>query len=729
MPDLESLQLRDLYQLGDMRALALSADGRWAAAVWRGFLKDADERYNSLFVVPTDGSAPAHRLSRSAAHESHPVFSRDGRFLACLASRPDELEVAEAKAAAKAGSDQAKAEKAGSSDSDDPPKPQIWAFDLVRGGEARQLTSWEEGVIDFALSPDATRLVFSARVPTTKEKTYLTALKKDGAPIVLTRTQHKMDGEGFLDPVQSHLFVLDLASRQVTQLTTGPASEYAPSWSDDGQEIAFLSNRTGDPDNNRRTDAWLIRPDGSHIRRLTLGDLEVRALSFSADGRQVALVVSLDPENSYCLSHLGVMALDSAQEVADFTHLGEGFATVGGIVRDEGGPDPIASGRVYPQPLGRTQMTILTAGLDRPIESAPHWGERGDLWALAGDRGQTRLVHVVDGRAELAFPADRMTSVSAFAHSHGVSVAVVDSTTGGPQMHRIDDASHSSCLWAPLASLLQTRRLGQARRFSFAATDGPQIEGFALFPPGHQPEASALPTVVMIHGGPMAYDEPGLAFDEQVILAHGYLVLKVNYRGSTSYGEEFCRSIQGDWGPREHADVMACVDAAISQGWADPGCLFVTGFSQGGIMTNWAVGHTDRFRAAVSEHGMWDYAAAFGTDDCHLWWQDDLGVPWQNEAGYRRLSPASAAAEIHTPLLITAGEHDWRCPLDQAELLYMTLRKRGVPTALVIYQDEHHAISKPKRAIDRVLRILRWFAAYGGQPVTDESAPGFPDPA
>ena len=97
---------------------------------------------------------------------------------------------------------------------------------------------------------------------------------------------------------------------------------------------------------------------------------------------------------------------------------------------------------------------------------------------------------------------------------------------------------------------------------------------------------------------------------------------------------------------------------------------------------------------------MWDYRTAFGTDDCHLWWQDDLGVPWQNEAAYARISPASGAAAIRTPLLITAGEHDWRCPLDQAELLYITLKKRGVPSELVVYQDEHHAISRPARAIE-----------------------------
>lgn len=730
MPDMESMKLADLYQWGAVRSLALSADGRWAAALWTGFLKEADERYESIFVVPTDGSAPAHRLSRSAAHESHLALSQDGRFLFSLARRKDELEVAEAKAAAtKALSDRDKADQAADSPADEDPKAQIWAYDLKSGGEPRQLTSWEDGVNDFSLSPDGSRLVFSARAPSATERAYLKALKKDGAPFVLTRTQHKQDGDGFSDTVQSHLFVLDVASRAITPLTAGPATEYAPVWSRSGDEIAFLSNRTGDPDNNRRTDAWLIRPDGTDIRRLTLGDVEVRALAFSPDSSQVALVVSLQPENSYCLSHIGLVAVQDAQPVADFDRLGAGFSTVGGVVPDSGGVNPIASARVYPDPIGRTPITILTMSLDRPIESAPHYGEHGEIWALAGDRGQTRLVVIKDGQAALAFPQDRMASISSFAHATDTSVAIVTSGFGGPELHRIEGAAESTLLWAPLAPLLKTRRLGDARRFSFAATDGPEVEGFALFPPGYDAALGPLPTVVMIHGGPMAYDEPGLEFDEQLVLAHGYLVLKVNYRGSTSYGEAFCLSIQSDWGPREHADLMACVDSAIDRGWADPARLFVTGFSQGGIITNWAVGHSDRFKAAVSEHGMWDYVAAFGTDDCHLWWQDDLGVPWQNEAAYRRLSPASSAAQIHTPLLITAGEHDWRCPLDQAELLYMTLKKRGVPTALIVYQDEHHSISKPKRAIDRVLRILRWFAAYGGQPVTDDSAPGFPDPS
>jgi dipeptidyl aminopeptidase/acylaminoacyl peptidase len=219
----------------------------------------------------------------------------------------------------------------------------------------------------------------------------------------------------------------------------------------------------------------------------------------------------------------------------------------------------------------------------------------------------------------------------------------------------------------------------------------------------------------------MWYDTVQFEFDTQYWANRGYMVLMVNYRGSISYGEAFCQSIQGDWGPREHDDVMSGVDYLISQGWTTEAQLYCTGFSQGGIMTNWAVGHTDRFRAAVSEHGMWDYVAAYGTDDCHLWWQDDLGVPWQNPDLYYKIAPVSGLKNIRTPLLITAGEHDWRCPLNQAEELYVALRKRGVPTELVIYPGEHHAITRPSRAIDRLQRIDDWLARYGGLPVDKDA--------
>ncbi len=733
-------QLADYYKLKTISQPAVSPDGRKVAFVLEGFLKKDDDRYQNLWVVDTDGSAPPHRLTRGRTRDSSPQWSPDGRYLAFLSARPDELEITETQNEDRENHRGPQAKKTG----EEEPKPQIWILDLQAGGEPRQLTCREEGVEEFSWSPDSQKIVFAARDPTPEQKEYLKALRKDKGPYVIHRVQHKYDGRGYLDDVRTHLFVADVGTRAVHQITSGPCDERHPRFSPRGTWIVFVSNRTGDADNNRRQDLWLVRPDGRDARRLTFGDVQANWPRFSPDEKWVAFTVNMVPENVYTLQSLAVIETSLAEKIDDLaTFVGKGWSTIGGIVPDSHGGDPIANARVYPVPLRRTPLRLLTADLDRPVESEPLWLDENTIMVSVGDRGQTRLALAnVDGAAFITFPYDRMCTVDQFDAQGGMAVVALNRPETGRELYAlpVNDLLAVALASSPVdpkavrltkvnESLLAGRTPARYERITFANHDGDTIEALVALPPGFDPAKGPAPLLVTIHGGPMSYDTPSFRFDRQYFAGQGYLVLMVNYRGSTSYGEAFCRVIQSDWGPREHDDVMSGVDYLVERGWADPQRLFVTGFSQGGIMTNWAVGHTNRFRAAVTEHGMWDYAAAFGTDDSHLWWQDDLGVPWQNPEGYHRISPAAAVSNIHTPLLITAGEHDWRCPLDQAELLYMALKKRGVPTELVIYQDEHHAITKPRRAIDRLERICRWLEKYGGQPFRDDSAREIPDDA
>jgi dipeptidyl aminopeptidase/acylaminoacyl peptidase len=719
----ERLQLADYYRLQLVDEPAVSPDGRLVAYVVTSFRRAQDERLQNLWLVPSDGSSAARRLTRGATADRHPRFSPDGRLLAFLSQRPDDPE----------GGDAAPEGRRTPSDKPDrpkKPKAQIWAFDLAAPGEPRQLTRQPEGVESFDWSPDARRIVFAARSPNERQAAYLKAIRHEGGPLVIDRVQFKHDLHGYLDDVRTHLFLLDVESGQVEPLTDGPCDETDPVWSPDGRTIAFLSNRTGDADNNRRTDVWLIDVEDRRVRRLTFGDVAAEGLAFSPDGQWVAFLSSLEPENSYALTHLMVVPTSAAEPVADLAGtVGVGWSTIGGIVPDDPSGDPLANARVYPQPLRRTPVRVLTADLDRPVVSPPRWLDDKTLLALAGDRGQTRLLTVhLDRGPAFAFPTDRDSTLEALAVGGDTVVLGWNHPETGRELYRWSPGAAPVRLTNAFRWLREERAVVRCERVAFTSEDGTPVEGLVLTPPGFVPGRDRAPLLVVIHGGPMAYDSPGFRFDRHYWAHQGYLVLMVNYRGSTSYGEAFCRVIQGDWGPREHADVMSGVDHLVAAGWADPDRLFVSGFSQGGIMTNWAVGHTDRFRAAVSEHGMWDYVAAYGTDDCHLWWQDDLGVPWQNEAAYRRVSPMSGVARIRTPLLLMAGQEDWRCPLSQSEELYLTLKKRGVPTRLVIYQGERHAVTKPRRAIDRLIRIGRWLAQWGGLPFADDSAEGYPDP-
>ncbi len=602
-------------------------------------------------------------------------------------------------------------------------RPQIWVFDRLVGGEPRQLTRRDEGVSHFDWSPDSSQLVFSSRDPSEEEALYLKAIRdpKKPGPTVIDRVQHKHDGQGYLDNVKTHLFVLRVDDRVQRRLTDGSASELNPSWSPDGKWIVFSSNRTGDPDNNRRIDLWLIRPDGTEVRRLTLGDVAVSEYRFSPDGQKVAFITPSVPENGYLLNRLCVVDVSDACPVASWPdNLGEGWSSIGGIVSDAVQADPIEHARVYPKPTQITPMAVISRAFEGTLGGIAGWIDQTTVLALAHNRAQQHLVRFsLDGETlAQIMPEERIGTVSEADISGATAALIYNRPEHGPEVYVGHDLSEFRRL-THSGAWLSEKNLGHYRWIQFSDSDGEPIEGLVLTPPGFSHGQSKAPVLVNIHGGPMWYDAPQFEFDTQYWATRGYLVLMVNYRGSISYGERFCQSIQGDWGPREHDDVMSGVDYLVNQGWTDEDQLFCTGFSQGGIMTNWAVGHTNRFRAAVSEHGMWDYVSAFGTDDCHLWWQDDLGVPWQNPQAYIKISPMSGIANIQTPLLITAGEHDWRCPLNQAEELYVALKKRGVPTELVIYPGEHHAVTRPRRAIDRLERIDRWLARYGGIPVAE----------
>jgi len=610
--------MKQPFRLGDYYALkfpgqpAVSPDGSRVAFAVQGYRKKENDRCQNLWLTSTDGSGCPHRLTRGQTSDTAPAWSPDGRYLAFLSTRPHELEIAALLAAEKekegkkaAGGDAGQedagegggdgaGESGGQSGGggggddgadDDKPRPQIWVLDMELGGEPRQLTWREEGVESFDWSPDGRALVFASRDPTKEQKEYLKSIRgkgktKDRGPLVIDRVQHKFDPLGYLDSVRTHLFTVGFEDRRVSRLTDGPCDENSPRWSPHGDWIVFVSNRTGDPDSNLRHDLWLIRPDGSETRRLTFGDVDAAGPRWSPDGRRVAFSSSKEPENGYVLRHLMCVEVSRAEPVADLTRcVGDGWSDIGGVVPDDPGDDPVENARVYPAAERSTPVRILTEGLDRPVlYEPPVWVGSGEMIALAGDRGQTRLVMASLANGSLfVFPAvDRMCTLTAAHASGGTVVVGLERPQEGPALFALPVAGldtlppvdgRALCLTSFNDELFARRATAVYERILFENSDGDKVEALVAFPPGLDPaSARRLPVLVNIHGGPMWYDSPGFEFDVQYWAGRGYLVLMVNYRGSISYGEEFCRVIRGGWGPRRSPTARSSAGSSAAGG-------------------------------------------------------------------------------------------------------------------------------------------------------------------
>ncbi len=733
MSEIPAAAFVDLTRVTDV---AVSPDGDRVAFCTREYDPDEDDTVDSVWVVPADGTRDPYRLSR-ASDAGDPVWSPDGSRLGFVAARePDpELRVGrgddtetdddvdagddtEDGRDGNGGDDEGNDDEGGDDEGGDDegndaePKPQVWAFDLERGGDARQVTDREEGVDGFDWSPEGDLIVVAARDPTDDERAYLEQRREDG-PIEIERLQHKFDGRGYLDEVTSYLFVVDVETREERRLDDANDGGYGalgglePAWGP-GDRIAFVANHTDWPDDNYVRDVYTIDPDGDDRRRVTDGALAVRSVTWSPDGERLAF--SARPHDNWYVP--------AEVYVADV------------------GPGADADGQAH-----HGAYRSVSRELDRTLawDGEPRWLDDETLVALIGDGGWTRLVRLhVDGDPERIFDAqDRLETLGDLDHGGGTIAVTTSRPSDGTDVYALDaaaldvadlegedpddpageggptDDDPRTRLSALNGDLLEAYPMPGCERVTVESADGTEIEVIVAHPAEFDPDDPDERGLILdIHGGPMSYDAPGFRFQDAFFTSRGYVVARVNYRGSTSYGRAFCEVLRGAWGTVDVEDLQAAVDALVERGWADPDRLFPTGFSQGGVNTAYLVTRDDRWAAAAAEHGVYDLRSDFGTGDAHNWYEADFGLPWENPDAYDAHSSITDVGGVETPLLVTAGEQDWRCPPSQAEQLYVSVRKQGVDARLVIYPGEHHDVGDPDRAVHRLEELDAWFARY-----------------
>jgi dipeptidyl aminopeptidase/acylaminoacyl peptidase len=636
----------DVFALKDVSDPRLSPDGRQVAYALATLDAKEDESDTDLYLVSTDGGEPL-RLTSGKKEEKHPRFSPDGEWIAFLSDREGK-------------------------------KTQVYLLSR-KGGEAVKLTDFKASVSDLAWSPDSKRLalVVSDVDPDAEaddDEKASEEKKKTPKPVVLRRLQFKRDGEGYLREVRKHVHVFDVGKKTSIQLTSGPFDDSEPAWSPDGQEVAFVSNRTlPDPDRAQDADVYVVAArEGEIPRRLETGPGTDASPVFSPDGKWIAYVAGGDPKDLwYGASHLAL-------------------ASVGG-----GKPRP------------------LTAELDRNVTSPRFAPDGRSVLFLLEDRGNRHLarVPVEGGRVERLVEGER--DVTAFDVAPGGTIVVLESSPHQPPEISAVAGSGLRRLTRANDEFLKTITLGRVERFQATSRDGTVVDGFLTLPPGYT-AGRRVPTLLRVHGGPADQYSTAFEMQWQVLAGHGYAVVAANPRGSTGRGTAYSRAIWADWGNKDYEDVMAAVDHVVGIGVADPARLGVGGWSYGGILTNYVITKTGRFKAAVSGSGISNYLAGYGTDHYQYEYEVELGLPWKTRDLWLGLSsPFFDVEKVTTPTLFLCGALDMNVPLLNTEQMYQALRRVGrVETELVVYPTEWHSIDTPSVQKDRLERYLAWYDRF-----------------
>lgn len=489
--------------------------------------------------------------------------------------------------------------------------------------------------------------------------------------------------EGFGDiRHRVQIWTVNTAGGVPVQLTKGDYHHGQPTWSPDGTQIAFMANRSGGRDEsilgsiNENYDLWVVPSSGGAPRKLTNNEGPDTHPVWSPDGRFLAYLTV-----PYQGSHNDVSRLYAVDT---------------------------SSGEVK-------VLTDLTSfDFDVNLESNAWAGSNIFFTASVG----------VSTHAFRIESANSVVSPETIVGGEGVVSSVSISRDGNRLALVIQNPTHAPEVWASLSDgrrLQQLTNSGQqfvptaladTTTMRWQSRDGFQIEGLLVTPPGFDPNRQ-YPLIVRPHGGPHGTTSLDFNIDHQFYASLGYIVFAPNIRGSSGYGQSFVDANRGNLGGGDFQDLMSGVDHLIRQGFIDPSRLVIVGLSYGGFMTTWAVGHTDRFKAAVAHAPVVNVQSFFGITDIPKWvtWEY-LGPPWKNPDLVRANSPITYVRFVTTPTLITHGSDDVRVPISQAHEFYRSLRVLGVPTELVVYPGERHIVSSPKYQVDRLVRTAEWFAKY-----------------
>ncbi len=540
----------------------------------------------------------------------------------------------------------------------------------VDGGEARLLLRRKEGIEAPTWSPDGARILFLSKTGDDEEDVR-----------TIRRLPFWFNEKGFIYHWRKHAFILDLATSEVKQLTQGEFDVGKAVWSHDGTKVAYLASL-----DERRpfiTDVVVLDVAGGKTSQLTRGTFEIDAVAWSPDDRRLAFLGDDLPRGF--ASHEHLWTIDASG----------------------GKPQRLDS-------LDRNLNNSLNCDVRMGgMNSEPKWVEDRIYFVVAeGGAVELHALRIADRKVERLVGGD--VSVEAFQVAKDRVVYTAMEKVHLPELYRFDGSAHRLTAFNQKAEADLDLLAPQA--FTFEASDGQPVQGWVLRPR----KEGKVPTILYVHGGPKTAFGVSYLHEFQVFAAKGYAVLYLNPRGSDGHSEAFA-DIRGHYGERDYHDLMEAADYAAEHfPFVDGGRMAVAGGSYGGFMTNWVIGQTARFRAAVTDRSIANWWTFWATSDIGPYFtKDQVGVdPWDDEETTLAKSPIRYVKNVTTPLLIVHSFEDLRCWQVEGIQMFSALKYYGKEVEMFLVPKENHELSragKPKHRIARLQAYLRWFDAHLSQ--------------
>jgi dipeptidyl aminopeptidase/acylaminoacyl peptidase len=645
----------DLYRLSMVTAPAVSRDGKRVLFTRTSFDIATDTRQGEIWLATISGnSVEKHLLVAAAAKASGAEWSPDGKRIAYVAPWLG--------------------------------KPQLWVMDIA-AGIGKPITSGKTGPENFVWSPDGKSIAFVGRVEAPPVKITGMVEKPEGAtwappPKIIDAYRYRFDGAGYGTRGAEQLFVIAADGGDAVQLTEGEADQISGGfdWTPDSKALVYSARlRPGNELMPVESDLYRIAVTGGAAVRVSSIDGDEDAPAVSPDGKTIAFVGMPTSTAFYIQPALWVM------------------------------------------PAGGGAARQLATGLDRPIIAAK-WAKDGSgLYAFYNDVGLTRVAFVpanggkprvvvnAIGGTRLYLPSSgggwsEGNGVFAYTTVEADRPAGLGIQKGGKEIAHIDFNAE----WRA------GKTIGKLERVTWTSSkDNFPIEGWVQYPPGFDP-AKKYPLALEIHGGPNGDYGPYFSITHQLYAAAGYIVLFSNPRGSIGYGNKFATAIDKAYPGDDYADLMSGVDEMLKRPYVDARNQFIGGGSGGGVLTTYAIAHTDRFRAAAALRPVTDWTVQALTSDISAVTLKNWvpGTPWDNHDDYWRRSTLSMVGTVKTPTILIDGEADWRTPIAQSEAYYQALKVRGIDTRMVRLPEAGHGMGRPSQWLETNLVVIDWYNKY-----------------